>query len=118
MRDRFSTATYCNFCGKGSNEVGRMIAAPGPDTAHICDGCIRGFAAQQATILALAEQTTAAMRALAALSDAALAAQSGQGMREGHELRFAANRAWHELSVALTLWLQPALARNAEVPYG
>jgi tartrate dehydratase beta subunit/fumarate hydratase class I family protein len=118
MRDRFSTAIYCNFCGKGKNEVGRMVASPGPDAAHICDDCIRSFALQQASILALAEQTSSAMRTLSALSDAALAAQAGTAIREAHELRFAANRAWHELSQALTLWLHPALAPKAEVPRG
>lgn len=118
MRDRFSTATYCNFCGKGKNEVGRMVASPGPNVSHICDGCIRLFARQQVTILALAEQTSAAMRTLTVLSEAALAAESGQSMREAHELRFGANRAWHELSHVQTLWLQPALERGSEVQHG
>ncbi|ETR79160.1 hypothetical protein X566_15385 [Afipia sp. P52-10] len=116
MRERFSTAIYCNFCGKGKNEVGRMIAAPGPDTAHICDGCISLFARQQVSVLALAEQTSTAMRTLSALSDAALGAATGGALREAHELRFAANRAWHELHHALTLWLQPAVTRKQEPP--
>lgn len=37
MRDRFSTAIFCDFCGNGRNEVADMVAAP---TAHICDGCV------------------------------------------------------------------------------
>ena len=36
MRDRFSTAVYCDFCGRGKNEVADLVASP---TAHICDGC-------------------------------------------------------------------------------
>ncbi|ETR79309.1 hypothetical protein X566_01320 [Afipia sp. P52-10] len=116
MRERFSTAIYCNFCGKGKHEVGRMIAAPGPDTAHICDGCVSLFARQQASVLALAEQTTAAMRTLSALSNAALAASTGGTGREAQELRFAANRAWHELQHVLSLWLQPATDHTQEPP--
>lgn len=37
MRDRFSTAIYCDFCGKGLNECTDMIGAP---LAHICDRCV------------------------------------------------------------------------------
>ena len=36
MRDRFSTAIYCDFCGRGKNEVADMVASP---TAHICADC-------------------------------------------------------------------------------
>lgn len=36
MRDRFSTAIYCDFCGKGRNEVAHLVNSP---TAHICGDC-------------------------------------------------------------------------------
>ena len=32
------TSSHCSFCGKGREQVQRLIA--GPDTVHICDECV------------------------------------------------------------------------------
>ena len=32
------TSSRCSFCGKGQEQVQRLIA--GPDTVYICDECI------------------------------------------------------------------------------
>jgi hypothetical protein len=35
------TPPWCSFCGKGKNEVERMIPGPGPGAAvHICNECV------------------------------------------------------------------------------
>jgi len=34
-----SCPPYCSFCGKGENEVGRIIAGPGA-AVHICNECV------------------------------------------------------------------------------
>ncbi len=40
MRDRFSTAIYCDGCGRGANEVEHMIAVPPSGEMHHCAECI------------------------------------------------------------------------------
>ena len=101
MRERFSTAVYCNFCGKGANEVRKMIAAPGPEDVHICDQCVALMACAEADLAILDVRTQFVMREISKLSVAAQRSKERKLTRAANDLQYAANRAWHELDAVL-----------------
>lgn len=118
MRDRYSTAIYCNFCGKGKNEVSRMVASPGPSVTHICGECIDLLAHEQASVAVLAVQTSTCIDTLISLETSAKAAvvRGVHINRPASELMLATRRARHELRHCLQLWLQPDTEAKPEAP--
>lgn len=96
MREKFSTACFCNFCGKGAGDVGKLIASPGPDQAHICGGCILAFVNGGETDMLIA-QLDVVLRIITQLSKGADQVRARTLTKFSNDLYYASNRAWHEL---------------------
>lgn len=98
MRDRFSTAIYCDFCGRSPGGDVRLHKAPAANV-HICSECIAArVGADECSLVA---QARGIMFQLTYLSTAARRAKEHKLTRLANDLFYASNRAFHELDVAL-----------------